>query len=86
MTLFWIVGAVVFFGLLFLMFRRRVKQGEKRKTLEGVRLTCVSCGDKFDAALAFKRTGLRGDLFVCPVCGNKTWMKALPPPEDKSHE
>jgi hypothetical protein len=73
MWLMWTVGGLVIGLLIFLMLRRRVKQDEKRLELKGVVLTCPGCEKAFDAEAAFKRSGLRGDLFVCPQCTSRVW-------------
>jgi hypothetical protein len=77
-TLFWVIGAVVFGLLMFLMIRRRLKKAERdaeiQDKLKDVKLTCVKCKTEYAAAPAFRRSGLRGYLCVCPHCGARAWI------------
>lgn len=70
---FLIAGGLVFGLLVFLMFRRRVKRGEKMKELEGKTFVCSRCEKAWPAVDAFRRSGLRGDLYACPDDGQKAW-------------
>jgi hypothetical protein len=72
MWLMWVVGGLVIGLLVFLMLRRRVKRDEIAAKFKGQILYC-SKGHDSDAGEAWRRSGLRGELFVCPRCGERIW-------------
>lgn len=87
MTIVFTLGAAVVFGLLlFLMFRRRVKRDEKKRSLEHIVVNCPDkkCNASLPAATTWQRTGLRGDFIKCPHCGNTSiWDFGVTPPKCK---
>lgn len=87
MTIVFTLGAAVVFGLLlFLMFRRRVKRDEKKKSLENITVVCpnTKCSVTLPAATAWYRSGLRGDFLKCFKCGNTSiWDFGVTPPKCK---
>lgn len=89
MTIFWIVGALVFGLCMFLMVRRSWKRGERLDSFKGKVALCPTpdCATQehghtnlVDVGV-WKRDGLRGSLFDCAKCGQESWwdMDRSPP-------
>lgn len=94
MTLFWIIGALVFGLCMFLMVRRSWKRAERLDSFKGKYAPCPNEGCSMKSAPdapsyrpnlvdvgVWKRDGLRGSLFDCANCGQESWwdMDRQPP-------
>jgi len=93
MTLFWIIGALVFGLCMFLMVRRSWKRAERLDSFKDKYAPCptVGCYQQPEGKPSYvtnlvevgvwKRDGLRGSLFDCATCGQESWwdMDRNPP-------